>query len=639
MTTAKRQKQLDEVLWLVRSLEGLGAPVTIAVLAAELAKSYATVRRLVAVLVNSGSIIKLVSTGRTAQFRMSADEAAPLLGATGGSSPRPTTSPRDPVVPPASDLGGLPRATLQAEVLFDPQHLDRTVISLPLEQFLRDWTLAETSGNVEMLKRVGDRTRIQSGRFSVIIDLNTGYIGGIARARERVFDLLLMVEISSGKKIDQGSLLDVSAPPPLRAISDLYVVARLMANQVRMLVELDQARPGGGAANSSARRAIFRIWPDNVIKRQGYTALPTIKADAARNSFGCTGRDIVWAVVDSGIDSSHLHFAAHRNLEDLPAGVAHTDLISPDNPQPLIDTFGHGTHVAGIIAGELVPSDSVQAVAVSYERDMNAKRQPLEQRVDGITGVAPQCKLVSYKVLDDKGEGGVSEIMAALEGILRVNGYGKSMRIHGVNMSLGYTYDPQWFACGHSPLCEVVDRLSRSGVCVVVAAGNSGFGYADTLLAGTWAQGMSMSINDPGNAEQAITVGSTHRDAPHTYGVSYFSSKGPTGDGRWKPDLLAPGEKIISCRSAQMAPAEPDAVLGEPKAASTYAYYRQDSGTSMAAPHVSGAIAALLSVRREFIGRSSEVKRVLLDSALDLKRDRNMQGHGLIDLFSALQAI
>lgn len=639
MTTEKRQQELDKVFALIRSLTARDAPVTIAALAAELAVSTATVRRLVDALVKSGRVRKSTSTGRTAQFKMSADADAPSIGAAGASSRPPPAPPRDPAVPPASDSGGVPRPTVHTDIAFDPQQLDRTVISLPLEQFLRDWTAAEASGDAEMLKRVDDRTRIHRGRFSVIVDLNTGHTGGIARARERVFDLLLLVEMGSGTRVEHGSLLDVCAPPALRAVSDLYVVARLTAGQVRMLVELDQAQPNGNAEMSTARRAIFRIWPDNVVKRQGYTALPTIKADAARNSFGCTGRDIVWAVVDSGIDSTHLHFAAHRNLEDLPSGVAHTDLVSPDSPQPLTDAFGHGTHVAGIIAGELLPSDKVQAVAVTYERDMNAKRQPIEQRVDGIAGVAPQCKLVSYKVLDDKGVGGVTEVMAALEGILRVNGYGKSMRIHGVNMSLGYTYDPQWFACGHSPLCEVVDRLSRSGVCVVVAAGNSGFGYADTLLAGTWAQGLPMSINDPGNAEQAITVGSTHREAPHTYGVSYFSSKGPTGDGRHKPDLLAPGEKIISCRSAQMAPVEPDAVPGQPPPPSAHAHYREDSGTSMAAPHVSGAIAALLSVRREFIGRSAEVKRVLLGSALDLKRDRQMQGHGLIDLFSALQAI
>ena len=63
---------------------------------------------------------------------------------------------------------------------------------------------------------------------------------------------------------------------------------------------------------------------------------------------------------------------------------------------------------------------------------------------------------------------------------------------------------------------------------------------------------MALTINDPGNADLAITVGSTHRDMPHVYGVSYFSSKGPTGDGRLKPDLVAPGEKIISCAAGTL---------------------------------------------------------------------------------------
>ena len=121
------------------------------------------------------------------------------------------------------------------------------------------------------------------------------------------------------------------------------------------------------------------------------------------------------------------------------------------------------------------------------------------------------------------------------------------MRIHGVNLSLGYEFDPEWFACGQSPLCKEVDKLVRSGVVVVVAAGNSGYGTLTTALDAPNRFGLGMTINDPGNAERAITVGSTHRDAPHTYGVSYFSSKGPTGDGRRKPDLVAPGERITSC--------------------------------------------------------------------------------------------
>ena len=142
-----------------------------------------------------------------------------------------------------------------------------------------------------------------------------------------------------------------------------------------------------------------------------------------------------------------------------------------------------------------------------------------------------------------------------------------------------------------------------------------------------------MTINDPGNSALAITVGSTHRNAPHAYGVSYFSSKGPTGDGRAKPDLVAPGERITSCAAADLT-----AVVGGAVPPDT-AVYVEDTGTSMAAPHVSGAVAALLSVRREFIGQPEDVKNVFVDSATDLGRGREFQGGGLLDLMRALQKI
>ena len=260
-----------------------------------------------------------------------------------------------------------------------------------------------------------------------------------------------------------------------------------------------------------------------------------------------------------------------------------------------------------------------------------------------IRGVAPRTKILSIRVLDKNGSGRSSRIIAAIEKILELNDYGRRILIHGVNLSVGYWFDPEWFACGHSPLCVAVDRLVRSGVVVVIAAGNSG--YVQTRIVRDVSPvnkaGQMVSINDPGNAALAITVGSTHRNMPHMYGVSYFSSKGPTGDGRRKPDLVAPGEKIISCGAQNgtmlveaLTKAVPP-IAPEPDTA----YYLEFSGTSMAAPHVSGAIAALLSIRPEFIGQTDRIKQIFTSTATDLDRHPSFQGAGMVDLMRAIQSI
>jgi Subtilase family/TIR domain len=185
------------------------------------------------------------------------------------------------------------------------------------------------------------------------------------------------------------------------------------------------------------------------------------------------------------------------------------------------------------------------------------------------------------------------------------------LRVHGVIIPLQLVWDVN-FACGYSPVCVEVDRLVNSGVVVVVAAGNTGFDSERGRAVGT-------SITDPGNAPNAITVGSTHRFLPQEYGPSWFSARGPTADGRLKPDMLAPGELITTCG------AEPGQTI------------RRD-GTHLAAAHVSGAVAALLSVQRELIGRPLEVKDLLLRTARDLGREKAFQGAGLLDVVAALRS-
>jgi serine protease AprX len=425
-------------------------------------------------------------------------------------------------------------------------------------------------------------------------------------------------------------------------VAGQYAVGELSMPQVERLVAADAVpvRP--------ARRSVYRVWPDFPVRLHVDASCVTVKADAARRAFNAYGDRIVWAVVDTGVDATHPHFRHYATLGDEVADL-HRDFTvdDPAKGSPLTDAVGHGTHVAGIIAGAVEPwkledKDHRTVHAVETRFNPANPREPMSvpRDVDDLellAGIAPRARLVSLKALKAGGtvDDRVNRVIAALAYVRKVNGEGADgMRIHGVNLSIGYEFDPEWFACGRSPLCTEVDKLVRSGVVVVVAAGNSGYGTLGVAGAAPRTFGLGMTINDPGNAERAITVGSTHRDAPHTYGVSFFSSKGPTGDGRCKPDLLAPGERITSCAAG----AKLDAIAGGDDVGDT-AVYVEDSGTSMAAPHVSGAAAALLSVRREFIGDPDKVKEILVGSATSLGRSTDFQGKGLLDLMRALQSV
>ncbi|HYG65116.1 MAG TPA: S8 family peptidase, partial [Thermoanaerobaculia bacterium] len=490
---------------------------------------------------------------------------------------------------------------------------DRTVIAIPLlDEFRAERDAAEAA-------RKKRRRAPEARLYDVIIDLNLDYPGGREEAKKTVRDWIQKAIDGVGTRPGQG-VHQVKSE-----ITNQYLFARLERRVVEELVRINH---GEGQPEKAPRRALFRVWPDFKVGPLLTRSLATVKADAARVSFSAQGKDILWAVLDSGIQKEHPHFQKHGNL-DLPAPLKHRDFTALDesSEQPLVDRFGHGTHVAGIVAGELTG----QVRTVTRHRDEQGEVSYQTSELDAISGVAPLCKLLSLKVLDDDGNGLASNLIAAIALIQEANGHGRRIVVHGVNMSVGYDFEPEWFACGQSPLCVEVDRLVRSGVAVVVAAGNTGYGFAQSAFRGTVAAGMNLTINDPGNAELAITVGSTHRDSPHIYGVSYFSSKGPTGDGRAKPDLVAPGEKIVSC-----AAGKPREELRE-KAADCD--YREESGTSMAAPHVSGAIAAFLSIRREFIGQPEKVKAIFMASATDLNRERYFQGRGLVDLMRAIQSV
>jgi hypothetical protein len=272
--------------------------------------------------------------------------------------------------------------------------------------------------------------------------------------------------------------------------------------------------------------------------------------------------------------------------------------IDPLKSKPLST---HGTHVAGII-GARAPKPKEGEVA----------------RDEWANGMCPDIRLYDFRVLGGTIEETEFAIIAALQYIRYINERHSYMTIHGANLSLSIPHDVRNYACGRTPICNECERLVNSGVVVVAAAGNRGYQNFETKD-GAFEGYAAFSVTDPGNTDGVITVGSTHRFWPHTYGVSFFSSRGPTGDGRPKPDLVAPGERI----RAPMLNNE----------------WGDLDGTSMAAPHVSGAAALLMARYTEFIAQPRRIKKILCSTATDLGRERSFQGHGMLDVLRAFQSI
>jgi serine protease AprX len=434
-----------------------------------------------------------------------------------------------------------------------------------------------------------------------------------------------------------------------------------------------------GAALLAAKRpkpptspSLERVTRNRPASRAVARSRRTIKADAVNRLFEVDCSQLAWAVIDSGIDATHPAFRlrdesgepygaafekggasrtrvvatydmtrlrlAHRAAEqqqDDHADPAVAELVENHAEElqrlrthlldrkpldwgllePLLrvphaparkgkagyepPTDDHGTHVAGILA-----ADWANASAGGADDEE-------------LIGICPDLRLYDLRVFaPDDGGGYEFTVSAALQFVDYLNGFGRKLEVVGANVSLSLRYEMSAFGCGQTPVCQEANRLVDGGVVVVAAAGNRG--REEYVVGNELVEGFRMiSLTDPGNAEEAITVGATHATNPHAYGVSYFSSRGPSADGRRKPDLVAPGEKIQAPGRGERA-----TVM---------------DGTSQAAPHVSGAAALLMARHRELIGRPRRVKRLLMESATDLEREPYFQGAGLVDALRAAQ--
>jgi len=437
-----------------------------------------------------------------------------------------------------------------------------------------------------------------------------------ARHEVRQQVLIQLASDTSG----EGVTLESSAATLTRSITDMIKAAggnpadaKLDRLRRYLAAQLTRGEIEGLKASPDAA-SIKMVWRDSEKRALIAQSTQTVQAHPANIGYGADGHDIAWAVLDTGIRADHPHFARTtygRNvvIEQYDCrDIGPPRKYGPGDPEfGALDGNGHGTHVAGIIAGE-------------YEALAGGK--PTAYR-----GMAPAARLYGFKVLGDDGRGSDSAIIKALDTIADINDRAGRLVIHGANISLGSNFDPSVYGCGHTPLCEEIKRLWRQGVLTVLAAGNDGYAVLDSENGAIQAN-LDLSIGDPANLEEAIAVGSVHKTNPHTYGISYFSSRGPTADGRSKPDVVAPGERVLSARY--------DWQISRGAVAPLDALYVEMSGTSMAAPHVSGVLAAFLSQRREFMGEPDRVKEILMRSCVDLHRDRYMQGAGLPNLIAML---
>jgi serine protease AprX len=306
----------------------------------------------------------------------------------------------------------------------------------------------------------------------------------------------------------------------------------------------------------------------------------------ARSRYGVNGAGVTVAVIDSGV----------KPHTDLPATRIKAFVDFVNGRTTAYDDYGHGTHVAGIVAGSGAASNGQYA------------------------GVAPGASIVALKVLDANGAGKTSDVMASLEWVL-ANHVQYGIRV--VNLSLGHPiYEP----AATDPLVQLVDQLTQRRIVVVVSAGNMGRNALGQTVYG--------SITSPANAQGAIAVGAA--DTKNSLqrsddAVASFSSRGPTKyDYFVKPDVLAPGYQIASlvATGSTLATKYPNYQIGS-------SYFRLN-GTSQAAPVAAGAAALALQANPALTANT--VKGILQFTSQRLRNlDVMTQGAGEINVAGAVR--
>jgi serine protease AprX len=277
-------------------------------------------------------------------------------------------------------------------------------------------------------------------------------------------------------------------------------------------------------------------------------------------SAGLDGTGIGIAIIDSGIYS-------HPDLNGENSTRSRVVYRQSFIGGTQFDDFGHGTHVAGIAAG----NGSLSSKTGAYHT---------------YRGIAPNADVLDLRVLDVNGSSNDSVVIAAIQKAVQLK---NQYNVRVINLSLGR---PIYEGCAHDPLCQAVEAAWKSGIVVVTAAGNLGRnGYATVL--------------SPGNSPHAITVGAMKTEMTVDRSddlIASYSSKGPTYiDLTAKPDVVAPGNLVVSLLApgSTLAGEFPGNVIPASQyttsnfASSAPAYFRL-SGTSMATPVVSGAVALLL---------------------------------------------